>query len=182
MSFVPYPISEFFGFHSSIFCFFRSSYFGWRFFCCALVPGTLALDLPTLILERGLVFFSVSLSVTTEFVSLYDEGSGRTLGVLLMMSLGRKNERFNVKFFFLHIKPFVLSTQHQQYPQCPSWFFIVERYKFCGHSETKKNFTLNRSFFLPNIISMSFLILHRREIQILWSDSETEKNLTSPKN
>ena len=37
--------------------------------------------------------------MTTEFVSLYDEESGRTLGVLLMMSLGRKNERFNVKFF-----------------------------------------------------------------------------------
>ena len=45
------------------------------------------------------VFFSVSLSVTTEFVSLYDGESGRTLGVLLMMSFGRKNERFNVKFF-----------------------------------------------------------------------------------
>ena len=103
-----------------VFVFFVALISGGVFFCCALVPGTLALDLPTLILERGLVFFSVSLSVTTEFVSLYDEGSGRTLGVLLMMSLGRKNERFNVKFFFLHIKPFVLSTQHQQYPQCPS--------------------------------------------------------------
>ena len=34
--------------------------------------------------------------MTTELVSLYDEVSGRTLGVLLM-SLGRKNERFNVK-------------------------------------------------------------------------------------
>ena len=43
------------------------------------------------------VFVSVSLSVTTEFVSLYDEESGRTLGVLLMF--GRKDERFNVKFF-----------------------------------------------------------------------------------
>ena len=32
----------------------------------------------------------------TEFVSLEDEESGRTLGVLLM-SLGRKNERFNMK-------------------------------------------------------------------------------------
>ena len=31
------------------------------FFCCALVPGTLALDLPTLILQQRL-FFSVSLS------------------------------------------------------------------------------------------------------------------------
>ena len=36
----------------------------------------------------------------------------------------------------LHIKPFVLSTQrHQQYPQCPSWFFILERYKFCDHRQ-----------------------------------------------
>ena len=34
--------------------------------------------------------------MTTESVSLYDEESGRTLGVQLM-SLGRKNERFNVK-------------------------------------------------------------------------------------
>ena len=33
-----------------VFDFFGSSYFGWRFFRCALVPGTLALDLPTLIL------------------------------------------------------------------------------------------------------------------------------------
>ena len=48
VSFVPYLISE-------LFCvllflvFFRSSYFsGGVFFCCALVPGTLALDLPTL--------------------------------------------------------------------------------------------------------------------------------------
>ena len=37
------------------------------FFYCALVPGTLALDLPTLILKR-LVF--LCLTVTTEFVSL----------------------------------------------------------------------------------------------------------------
>ena len=59
------------------------------FFGCALVPGTLALDLPTLILQRRLVFY-VSLSVTTEVVSLQDEESGRTLGVLLMMSMGRK--------------------------------------------------------------------------------------------
>ena len=30
----------------------------------------------------------------------------------------------------------VISTQrHQQYPQCPSWFFILERYKFCGHRQ-----------------------------------------------
>ena len=29
----------------------------------------------------------------------------------------------------------VLSTQrhHQQYTQCPSWFFILERYDLCGH-------------------------------------------------
>ena len=28
--------------------------------------------------------------------------------------LGRENERFNVKFFFFHIKPFVLSTQRRR--------------------------------------------------------------------
>ena len=28
----------------------------------------------------------------------------------------------------------VLSTQrHQQYPQCPCWFFVLKRYKFCGN-------------------------------------------------
>ena len=55
-----------FFYSSSIF--FRSSYFsGDVFFHCALVPGTLALDLPTLILKR-LVF--LCLTVTTEFVSL----------------------------------------------------------------------------------------------------------------
>ena len=35
----------------------------------------------------------------------------------------------------LHIKPFFqrLSNQrHQQYPQCPSSFFILERHKLCG--------------------------------------------------
>ena len=70
--------------------FFRSSYFSGGFFCCcALVPGTLALDFPTLNPQRSV--FAVSLSVTTKFVSLQHEESGRTLGVLLMMSLGRKN-------------------------------------------------------------------------------------------
>ena len=70
VSLVPYPISEFFCFFVLVF-FFRGSYFSggvWRFFCCALVPGTLALDLPTLIFQR-LVFLS-HLSVTTEYASL----------------------------------------------------------------------------------------------------------------
>ena len=72
---------------------FRSSYLSVGvFYCCALVPGTLALDLPTLISDVW--FFSVSLSVTTEFVSLKDEESGRTLGVLLMSWY---KERFNLK-------------------------------------------------------------------------------------
>ena len=66
---------------------FRRSYFSGGVFCCDLIPGTLALDLPTLILKR-LVF--LCLTVTTEFISLKDEESGRTLGVLLMSS-GRKN-------------------------------------------------------------------------------------------
>ena len=75
-----------------------SSYFsGGVSFCGALVPGTLALDLPTLNLSRlvsnssylsALRMVFLGLTVTTEFVSLQDE-SGRTLGVLLMMS-GRK--------------------------------------------------------------------------------------------
>ena len=51
-SFVPYRISEFFCF------FFRLSTF-LLVFCCALVPGTLALDLPSLILQR-LVFLCLT--------------------------------------------------------------------------------------------------------------------------
>ena len=41
-------------------------------------------------------------------------------------------------------------------------------------------FTLNRSFYRTTsaIPPVSFLILHPREIQILWSDSVTEKNQT----
>ena len=41
-------------------------------------------------------------------------------------------------------------------------------------------FTLNRSFYptISAVPPVSFLILHPREIQILWSDSETEKNQT----
>ena len=60
-------------------------------------------------------FSLVSLSVTTGFVSLYDESSGRKLGVLLM-SLGRKNERFNVKFFSVSLWPqnLYLSTMKNQ--------------------------------------------------------------------
>ena len=55
---------------------------------CALVPGTLALDLPTLIFS-GFWFFG--LTVIISFVPLYHrEESGRTLGVL-PISLGTKN-------------------------------------------------------------------------------------------
>ena len=53
---------------NSIFFIPGSCYFsGGVFFCCTLVPSTLALDLPTLNLQR-LVF--LCLTVTTEFVSL----------------------------------------------------------------------------------------------------------------
>ena len=47
--------------------FFRSSYFsGGVFLCCALVPRTLVLDLPTLISDAR--FFSVSLPAATEYI------------------------------------------------------------------------------------------------------------------
>ena len=82
---------------------------------------------------------------------------------------------------FLDMKPSVRSTQrHQQYPQCPSWFFIVERYKFCGHTvrQRKKSHQTVRSF-SPTTSSavppVSFLILHRREIQILWSKTVKQR-------
>ena len=54
-------------FYRLVFFFSWLLFLGWRFFCFALVPGTLALDLPTLILERLVV---LRLTVTTEFVSL----------------------------------------------------------------------------------------------------------------
>ena len=49
-------------------------------------------------------------------------------------------------FLLLFVVVFTLnlSTQrHQQYPQCRSWFFILERYKlYVTGSETEKNQTL----------------------------------------
>ena len=93
VSFAPYPISEFFRFFSFSF-FFVALISRVAFFCCALVPGTLALDLPTLILLRRLVFLCFIVCdhkfwICTWYFSRMEE-SGRTLGVLLMM-LGRKN-------------------------------------------------------------------------------------------
>ena len=73
------------------FCFLCFAHFVvLTFLQTCLVPGMLAFDLPTLITLGLFLFFSVSLSVTTGFVSLQDGESGRTLGVLLI-SLGRKN-------------------------------------------------------------------------------------------
>ena len=51
------------------FFFSKFLFLGWRFFCCALVPGTLALDLPTWMLYVATCGFSLSQSVTIEFVS-----------------------------------------------------------------------------------------------------------------
>ena len=62
VSFVSYLISKLSCFY--LFCVFSWFYFSGGVFCCALVLGTLALDLPTLIISL-LLFFSVSLSVTT---------------------------------------------------------------------------------------------------------------------
>ena len=44
------PSRNYFVLYSFSFFFSWLVFLGWRFFCCALVPGTLALDLPTLIL------------------------------------------------------------------------------------------------------------------------------------
>ena len=41
-------------------------------------------------------------------------------------------------------------------------------------------FTLNRSFYSTSVHPVSVLILHPREMQILWSQAETEKNLKQP--
>ena len=60
--------------------------------------------------------FPLSHCLWPQNLYLYDEESGRTLEVLLML-LFRKNGRFN---------------EHQQYPQSPFWFFMLERYKLCG--------------------------------------------------
>ena len=43
----------------------------------------------------------------------------------------------------------VLSTQrHQQYPQCPSWFFMLEIYKFCGYRQWESFTRVTRSYLL----------------------------------
>ena len=67
-----------------------NSCFSWSaLFSCVVVPGTLAIHM---LYPRSIavVFgFSLSQSVTTGFVSLQDEESALTRGVL--MSLGRKN-------------------------------------------------------------------------------------------
>ena len=50
VSFVPYPVSEFLFFNSILVFFFRASCLsGAVFCCCTFVPGTLSLDLPTLL-------------------------------------------------------------------------------------------------------------------------------------
>ena len=94
VSFVPYPISE-------LFCFLLVQYFfsyllflGWLFCCCcALVPCTLALDLPTLILQR-LVFLCLTVCDNRICISLgrrIRKDTGGTADVV-----GQK-ERFNLK-------------------------------------------------------------------------------------
>ena len=106
VSFVPYPISKFFGFHSSSFVFFVALFSGGVFFVVLSYPVRYHLIcLPCFLSEVW--FFSVSMSVTTEFVSLYDEESGRILGVLLM-SLGIRNERFHVKFFSVSLSDHII--------------------------------------------------------------------------
>ena len=59
VSFVPHPISELFGFLFVYYFVSQLLFLGWRFFCCALVPGTPALNLPTLNLQR-LVFLCLT--------------------------------------------------------------------------------------------------------------------------
>ena len=81
----PTPCRNSLVFNSSSHFFSQLLFLGWRFFCCALVPGTLALDLPTLILQ-GLVF--LCLAVCDHRICIYDEESGRTLGVMLMSWIG----------------------------------------------------------------------------------------------
>ena len=88
VSFVPYPISEFFCFFARL-VFFRSSYFsgGVLLSCsCTRYASTLLAYLGSL----AAFGFSLSHSLWLQNLCLYDEESGRTLGVLLM-SLGRKN-------------------------------------------------------------------------------------------
>ena len=80
----PIPSRDSLVFIRLVFVFFVALISGGVFCCCALVPGTLALDLPTYLDSLARFVFFLCLTVTTEFVSLYDEESGRTLGVLLM--------------------------------------------------------------------------------------------------
>ena len=93
MSFASCLISEFISYIGLVF--FVVPFLGLRFYC-ALVPSTLALDLPILVLSR-LWFSSLTvcdhrrICISLSLVSLSDEEPERTLGVLLMMSMGRKN-------------------------------------------------------------------------------------------
>ena len=98
--------------------------------------------------------------MTTEFVSLYDEESGRTLGVLLM-SLGRKNERFNVKFLSvsLSVTTELVSLYDEELGRTLGVLLMSLSRKNERFNVKKTNFTLNRSFFLPNDISSTPSVL-----------------------
>ena len=87
----PTPSRNSFVFIRLVFVFFVALISGRVFFVVLSYPVRLHLICLPWFFSEVCFFFSVSLSVTTEFVSLYDEESGRTLGVLLIMSLGRKN-------------------------------------------------------------------------------------------
>ena len=118
--------------------------------------------------------------MTTEFVSLYDEESGRTLGVLLMMSLGRKNERFNVKFFSvsLSVTTEFVSLYDEESGRTLGVLLMSMGRKNEGFNVKKKTSHKTVRSFSPTtsaVPPVSFLIPHRREIQILWSQTVRQR-------
>ena len=93
--------------------------------------------------------------MTAEFVSLYEGESGRTLGVLLT-SLGRKNERFNVTFFSV---PLSVTTEFASLYDEESGRTLGVPLMSLGRKNERFNVIylhiklLNCSFFVPNDIS-----------------------------
>ena len=76
-----------------------------------------------------------------------------------------------VFLLFLSWHLIFLSTQHQGYTQCPSWFFILERYKLCGH----RLWCRAKPFFFPEWIKV------RRQIKCQRTGYESATNTPTKK-
>ena len=59
----------------------------------------------------------------------------------VVLYISRRRNRYGHWVCVLRTKPFFLPVDIQ-YTQCPRWFFILERCKFCGHKATMQAATL----------------------------------------